>query len=193
MKPLPLAQWEPPLQHVIDDMQGQPLNIHALMARQPGLLDAWWKYRKYIVSGGDLAHRDAELVILRVAAKLRVWYEWASHVDRGLQAGLAMDEIEQVKVGPSASNWSPHEVVLLRAVDQLIDHHAIDQDTQHQLALHYTEKQVLDIISIQGVYRTIACMVNTWDPELDAHVADRLPDAVTRTAFEDEVLPSDCD
>ena len=168
-------------------MQGRPLNIHALMAHQPGLLAAWWQYRNYIVRGGDLSQRDTELLILRVAVRLGVWYEWASHVDRGLEAGLTRDEIERVKTGASASGWSVQETVLLQAVDQLTEQHRIEQSTQEALAHHYTEKQVMDMIAIQGVYVTLACMLQTWDTDLDQHVNDRLPEDVTRAAFESEV------
>lgn len=184
MKPLPLTQWDPSLQHVIDDMDGLPLNIHALMAHQPALLTSWWTFRKYIAQGGDLSRRDAELIILRVAVKLSVWYEWGSHVDRALAAGLPRSDIERVKMGPADDGWTDGESLLLQAVDQLLDQHRIASDTHAQLAHHFTQAQILDIISIQGVYVNIACMLRTWDPDLDEHVQERLPNDVTRAAFE---------
>ena len=46
MNPLPVAQWDKRLQNVVDDMGGQPLNIHALMANHPRLLAAWWDLLK---------------------------------------------------------------------------------------------------------------------------------------------------
>ena len=67
MTPLAIDQWDNSLQHVVDDMQGDPLNIHRLMANHPQLLKAWWPLRMYTVKGGDLDRRDCELVILRVA------------------------------------------------------------------------------------------------------------------------------
>jgi alkylhydroperoxidase family enzyme len=186
MKPLPLSQWDSSLQHVIDDMSGRPLNIHALMAHQPELLNSWWTFRKYIVQGGNLTQRDAELVILRVAAKLNVWYEWGSHVDRGLAAGLSLPEIERVRHGPSNDGWSEQEAILLQAVDELVEQHRITPDTLGLLRARYTQPQVLDIVAIEGVYVSIACMLKTWNPDLDEHIQARLPTHVTRAAFESQ-------
>jgi len=191
MKPLPLSQWDPSLQQVIDDMNGLPLNIHALMAHQPKLLAAWWPFRMYIASGGTLQRRDAELIILRVAVNLGVWYEWGSHVDRGLAAGLPRQDIERVKIGPIDSAWPENEALLLQAVDQLVEQHSIEPDTQRLLATHYTQQQILDIVAIQGVYVNIACVLKTWNPDLDEHVQARLPDDVTRAAFESDLSATD--
>jgi len=65
MKPLPPNEWDPSLQHVIDDMNGRPIHMHCLLANHPDLLSAWWTYRMHSVQGGDLEQRDCELVILR--------------------------------------------------------------------------------------------------------------------------------
>ena len=97
MRPLPPEDWDSSLQHIIEAMKGQPIQIHCLLANHPTLLQAWWNYRMHSVRGGDLEQRDCELVILRVAVHMRAWYEWAAHVDRGLAAGLSLEEIKNLK------------------------------------------------------------------------------------------------
>lgn len=184
MKPLPLAQWDDALRHVLDDMNGRPLNVHGLMANHPALLDAWWSYRNYSVAGGALAERDRELVILRVAVHMKNWYEWASHVDRGLAAGLSLDDVLRVALGPGAPDWGERDALLLQAVDELIDERAIRTATQKRLAAHFSQNQLMDIVAIHGMYITLGCMINTWDVELDEHVEKRLPTTVTRERFE---------
>jgi alkylhydroperoxidase family enzyme len=179
MKPLPPKSWDASLQHVIDDMGGRPLNIHSLMANHPRLLAAWWDLRNYSVNGGDLEQRHCEIVILRVAVHLDSWYEWASHVDRGLACGLTLAEIERVKEGPDAAGWNAQDAALLFAVDNLAKNRAIAEETLHGLDEYFTQQQVLDVILLYGMYNTIACMVKTWDVELDPHVAERLPESVT--------------
>ena len=184
MKPLPPDQWDESLKHVIDDMSGRPLNVHGLMANNPDLLNAWWDYRNYSVRGGALAQRDCELVILRVAAQMNSWYEWACHVDRGLVAGLSIEEIDSVRAGPDAPGWSDRDAILLRCVDELFGERAIRSATREKLAEHFSEKQLLDIIAIHGMYITLGCMINTWGLALDAPVKDRLPASVSREKFE---------
>ena len=189
MRPLPLTEWDESLEHVLSDMNGQPLNVHSLMANHPDLLNAWWNYRNYSVRGGDLQQRDCEHVILRVAVHMRCWYEWASHVDRGLAAGLQQDEIDRVLDGPDAPGWRERDRLLLRAVDELVEDSAVHSSTLKHLSTHFSSQQILDLVSLQGVYFTLGCMVNTWNPELDEHVVARLPDGTTRDGFEAR-LPS---
>jgi len=184
MKPLPPDQWDPSLRHIIDDMNGAPIHIHCLLANHPELLKAWWGYRMYSVNGGDLPQRDCELVILRVAVYVKVWYEWAAHVDRGINAGLSLDEIYRVAAGPSAAGWNERDALLLRAVDQLLTHREIGAKTQKRLGDFFSEKQIMDIVSLQGLYVTIACLIGTWGIELEDSVSQRLPDEVTEVAFE---------
>jgi 4-carboxymuconolactone decarboxylase len=187
MKPLPPDQWHPSLQYIIDDMNGAPIHIHCLLANHPELLKAWWGYRMYSVKGGDLEQRDCELVILRVAVHVQVWYEWAAHVDRGLAAGLTMDDIYRVARDPSASDWKERDALLLRAVDQLLTQRGIDAALQKRLGDFFSEKQIMNIISLQGLYVTIACLIGTWGIELEESVSRRLPDEVTEDAFQELV------
>jgi 4-carboxymuconolactone decarboxylase len=181
MKPVPLPEWDTSLQHVKDDMNGRPLNIHALMANHPRLLNAWWDLRNYSVNGGDLEQRHCELVILRVAVNVDSWYEWASHVVRGLDSGLTLDEIERVRSGDS--DWGDADTALLEAVDELAQDNMISTGMRERLAVHFTERQMMDMILLHGMYNTIACMIKTWGLDLDPDVAERLPDSVTESSF----------
>lgn len=181
MKPVPTQDWDSSLQHVIDDMHGRPINIHALMANHPALLNAWWSLREYLVRGGDLEQRHCELVILRVAVHMRSWYEWSSHVVRGLESGLTVDEIERVRVG--GDEWSDADAALLSAVDEVARDNVIGDRTRERLAAHFSDRQVMDIILLHGMYRTIGCMINTWGIELDEQVQGRLPKQITEQSF----------
>ncbi len=188
MKPLPLDEWDQSLAHVADDMDGRPIQIHCLLANHPDLLNAWWNYRMHSVHGGDLEQRDCELVILRVAVHMKAWYEWAAHVVRGLAAGLSLDEINRVAAGPSASGWNTQDVALLESVDQLIADHCIKAQTLQALGVYFSEKQILDVISLQGMYVSIACFIGTWEIEIEDQVARQLPDSVTEESFRKLIL-----
>ena len=182
--PLPTDEWDSSLQSIQDDMKGRPLNVHSLMAHQPELLRAWWNLRNYTIAGGELGQRHTELLILRVALLLENWYEWASHVQRGLATGLTMAEIERVRTGPDDPAWQPDERELIRAVDELVQDRAITDATLAALREHFSDRQILDAIVTQGAYITLGCMLNTFETPLDDHVAAELPEGVTREEFE---------
>ena len=182
MNPLPVAQWDTRLQNVVDDMGGRPLNIHALMANHPRLLAAWWDLRMYLVNGGDLDQRHCELAILRIAVHLKNWYEWGSHVVRGLDSGLSLEEIDRVLTG--SDDWAEADAALLAAVDEIVADNKLGEAALGRLALHFTDRQVMDLMHLHGMYRTIACLIETWGVELDAAVAERLPVGVSPALFQ---------
>jgi 4-carboxymuconolactone decarboxylase len=186
--PLPVTAWDPSLSHIIDDMQGKPLNIHSLLANHPGLLNAWWNFRCYAVSGGELGRRNSELIILRVSVLMKSWYEWASHVERALACGMTLEEIERVKLGAQAPGWSDSEALLLRATDELFADHAIETETLCALLQHFSVRQLMDFIAICGMYVILGGMLNTWKLELDEHIQQRLPEDVSREQFEHDMI-----
>lgn len=181
--PLPLHDWDASLSHIKQDMNGQPLNIHSLMANHPEFLKDWWSFRNYTVHKGELSQRQKELIILRVAVLMQTWYEWAAHVTRGIECGLTLEEIERVRQGGAAPGWSEDEAILLTAVDELSTGHRLSEDTQQEMGKYYSNNQIMDLISIYGVYNIIACMINTWGLEVDQQFAEKLPSSVTREGF----------
>jgi 4-carboxymuconolactone decarboxylase len=187
--PLPDDQWDESIAHIKREMKGRPLNVHGLMANHPQLLKAWWNFRNYSVQGGDLGPRKAELVILRVALHMKAWYEWASHVERGLDCGLTLKEIERVELGPEATGWETSEALLLHAIDELIANRGLSKISQARLREYYSVTQIMDIIAIHGMYIILGCMINTWGLELDPRVEDKLPASIRKDQFESKYSP----
>ncbi len=184
LEPLDPDDWDSALAGVIADMKGRPINVHRLMANHPQLLKAWWDFRNYSVQGGALGRRRGELVILRVALHMRAWYEWGSHVERAQACGLTLAEIERVKQSAEDAAWEPAEALLLSAVDELIESHGLAPASLAALAEHYSPQEIMDIMAIHGMYVILGCMINTWGLELDQSVAAKLPEGVTKEAFE---------
>ncbi|MDH3747438.1 MAG: carboxymuconolactone decarboxylase family protein [Gammaproteobacteria bacterium] len=180
---VPTDQWDKSLAGISNDMHGQPLNVHQLLANNPNLLKAWWPLRMYAVSGGTLGKRNAELVILRTAVHVQQWYEWASHVERGLDCGLSLEEIERVIDGPDAPGWSDQDAELLAAVDEQRHRDTLSPESLQRLAKYFSHDQVLDLIAIHSIYVMLGSMLNTWDVPLDARVSRALPGSETREHF----------
>ena len=191
MRAIPTEDWNSSLSHVVADMKGIPLNVHKLLANNPVLLDAWWSLRKYLVQGGSLGKRNAELVILRTAAHARNWYEWASHVERGLKSDLSLTEIERVLEGPNHPDWTESDALLLQSVDELASNGALSPELLAKLDAHIGQEAILDLIALRSMYVMLGNMLNSWEVELDRHVATALPDSVTREHFEGQFVDSE--
>lgn len=183
--PLPIENWNNSLAEVAADMGGMPLNVHKLMAHNPALLEAWWNFRNYSVTGGTLGNRLGELVILRVGIQLAAWYEWGSHVDRSLKCGLSLEEINAVSRRKIEPTWAQKEAAILDAVDELVEDKRISPATLEKLSQHLSTPQIIDIIAIHGMYLTLGCMINTWGLELDPTVDARIREHTTRDSFDD--------
>lgn len=168
--PLDVAKWDRRLDGVIGDMRGQPLNVHRLMANHPALLEAWWSLRKHAVAGGSLRQRHRELIILRVAVQMKCWYEWASHVDRGLKAGLSIEEIRRVRYGKDESAWEASDALVLRATDEIFHTQRISLQTRTEMQQFFDAAQLMDLAVIYGVYVVLGTMINTWGLALDDSV-----------------------
>lgn len=181
LEPLPVDRWDASLSGVVDDMGGRPLNVHRLMANNPALLAAWWSLRNHSVRGGELSPRQRELVILRVAVHMRCWYEWASHVERGLAAGLSAGEIERVKTGADARDWAADEALVIRVVDELVIERGVSANTRAGMEGLLSSGQLLDLMAIVGMYQTLGTMINTWGLELDDFI--ELPDGVVEDGW----------
>ncbi len=184
LSPLPTEDWDPTLKNVIDDMNGNPINVHKLMAHSPQLLQAWWNFRNYSVNGGTLGDRLGELVILRVGVHLSVWYEWGSHVDRSLRCGMTMEEIDRVLERGVSKKWTEAEAALLTAVDDLIETRCLSDECHQRLSNFFSVEQIFDIIAIHGMYLILGCMIKTWGLKLDDAVDQRICNHVTDAEFQ---------
>ena len=172
LPPLPPGDWDASLGEVIEDMQGNPLQVHRLMAHHPELLRAWWSFRNHTARGGALTDRERELVILTTARHLRNSYEWRSHLDRGIAAGVTREEIEWIRNG--GGRWNARDSALVGASRALLEQQAIPPDGLARLRAHYSSPQILDVIFLCGAYVTLGLLLNTFEVPLDEAVARRV-------------------
>ena len=183
LSPLAPENWPSELSSVLEEMQGNPINVHGLMANNPALLNAWWAFRNYSVEGGALGKRNAELLILRVAVHMKSWYEWGSHLDRALKVGIGLGEINDLLLPLDQGNWSDAEKALVCAVDDLTQYHQIQNETRVSLNTQYTNNQIMDLIAIHGAYLILAAMIDTWDLALDSETFERISDFTDEEGF----------
>ena len=128
-----------------------------------------------------------------MASNARYIDEWAAHVDRGLTAGLSLTEINRVAGDPGSGDWEPQDELLLSGVDELFDQHRIEHRTRLALSEFFSTQQIMDIISLHGMYVTLAGMISTWDLDLDEPIAARLPASVTPDGFLQRLSSADRD
>jgi alkylhydroperoxidase family enzyme len=148
-----------------------PLLLFRVMA---GHQRAWDKFRAgSLLDRGPLPLRAREIVIDRTCALNRSEYEWGVHVTAFAGAAhLTADEIRAtVHGGADAPCWSEAERALLAAVDALHHRATLSAAEFAEVAAHYDEDQILEIILLCGFYRTVSYLTNALDLPLETGAA----------------------
>jgi alkylhydroperoxidase family enzyme len=138
-----------------------PPNIFTTLGRHPRLFRGWLRFAGRLMPRGTLPRDEAELMILRVAANCDSDYEWSQHVRLGRRAGLSREEIERVRLGPSAADWTPRRVALLQACDDMHAEREISDATWDALTAFFDERKLIELCMLIGHYEMLAMVLGT--------------------------------
>ena len=97
---------------------------------------------------------------------MRRGYEWTQHVPIGRDGGLADQEIERIKAGATAPDWSPLDRAILRACDELVRDHFITERTWQDLA-ELGDTGRTDLVFTVGQYTQVSMILNSLGVQLD--------------------------
>ncbi len=169
IQPTTEADWTDDSRPVMaaNSRSGPPLNVFATIARHPKLLKRWVVFANHVLNGSTLPPRERELVILRTGYLCRSGYEWAQHVAIGRAAGVTDSDIEQLTVGSTAEGWAERERVLLRATEQLVADHFVDDATWAALAADWNQQQLMDLVFAVGQYTLVSMALNSFGVQLE--------------------------
>jgi len=144
-----------------------PPNLFLTMGRQRKLFRGWLRFAGRLMPGGTLPRRETELVILRVAHLRACDYEFTHHVRLGKRAGVTAADVDRIKVGPDADDWTPRERALLRAVDALHHNQDIDDATWTVLRTFLSEAAAIEFVLLVGHYEMLATFITTLRIQTD--------------------------
>jgi AhpD family alkylhydroperoxidase len=159
--------------HPLPIREGRPKALNALgvLAYNPSLTEAFNAFNGHVLFSSSLSPRERELLVLRVASVRRCDYEWAQHSILGRDAGLAVEEIKRVALGPDAEGWSDLDRAFIRAVDELIEDAALSDATWALLAQNLDEAQILDLVFTVGAYDLLAMAFRSFHIDIDDDLA----------------------
>jgi 4-carboxymuconolactone decarboxylase len=151
-----------------------PIGLFRTLAKNPRVLRR--VRRGGLLDPGSITLRQREIVILRTTARAGAEYEWGVHVAFfGGAAGLESEHLyASVWLGPEAACWSANEALLVRACDELHEKACISEPTWTALRSAFAEDQLIELLVLAGLYRTISYVVNGTGVALEEH-APRFP------------------
>jgi alkylhydroperoxidase family enzyme len=182
LAPLPPDEWPPEMNEALAAMRppnprypmpprdpGRPkgLNVLGLFAHHPALARAYNTFNGHLLFATTLTPRQRELVVLRVAARRDAAYEWKQHAVLAGDAEITPAEVEAVRAGPDAGEWTPLERALLRAADELVADAKVTDDTWAVLAADLDPQQLMDLVFTVGAYDLLAMAFRSFGIPLD--------------------------
>jgi alkylhydroperoxidase family enzyme len=150
-------------------------NIFTTLARNRSLFRRWMRFAGGLMPCGQLPRADSELMILRTAHNCRSDYEWRAHQNLARSAGLTAHQVQQVRSGPGAAGFSPHQRLLLRATDELHADRILSDDTWSELRGRLGDAELIELCMLVGHYEMLAMTLNSLGVQPDPPPPERLP------------------
>ena len=171
--PLPSDQWTDPAREVFAFWgepnsweEGSKTNIIMVLANHPAMAQAFNIWSRHLLMTNTLSTRVLELLILRVAWRVKSAYEWHNHVGYGLNAGLTLEEIAAVREFP-AGEWDEQDRIVLACVDELLDNGNLSDSTWETLAKYFDTPQKMDLVLSIGHYVMTSWALSVFGVEID--------------------------
>jgi 4-carboxymuconolactone decarboxylase len=182
--PLPVENWGESEQGALKraGMAGVPVErlpaaIGALL-NHPPLAGPFLAFNMSLLLKGELPARWRELMILRLAWRARSRYVWLEHVHHAALNDISMDDVEALAGDDLPLGFGPVESALLRATDELLDHHVISDETWSVLAEQLDRHQLMEVPFVVGTYSCITMAFKSYGLELDASLLDLVASGV---------------
>ena len=151
------------LAHIAGRVQGtEPPAVFLTLGRHRRLFWGWLHFAGRLMPGGRLARSDAELVILRVAARSGSAYELAQHRRLGRRAGLTADQVAAVEADREpVDGWSAGQRLLLDVADELLVREDLTAEAWQRLRAAHDERTCIEVVMLVGHYRMLATALRT--------------------------------
>jgi 4-carboxymuconolactone decarboxylase len=159
--------YEPELQALLQRMTPPAapaiLALFRVLAHNPVLAERSTGWGAYLLGRkATLSLRDREVVIDRVCARCGAQYEWGVHVAAfGEAAGF--DAQQTAAIADPAADLAPlpaRDQLLVRMVDELHDTSTVSDALWRELAAHWSEAQLIELLMLAGWYHAISYVCN---------------------------------
>jgi 4-carboxymuconolactone decarboxylase len=136
----------------------EPLALFRTLARHEVLLGRFRQLGSSLLSFGTLEPIEREVVIHRVTARTGAAYEWGVHAAIfAPQVGL---DPQLVWSGSPEDFADERQRLLVALCDELHDTATVSDALYEQIARHWSEPQIIELLCLCGFYRLVSYLVN---------------------------------
>ena len=131
------------------------------------MFPVWLPLSAYLLYGGKLSRRDAEVVILRVGHLRECEYELQQHRRLARTRGLNAETQARIFEGPDATGLSDRDRVLITATDEFVVTRGVSPQTWQSLAGQLSKPQLIEFCLLAAQYDGLAATISTLGVPLD--------------------------
>ena len=116
---------------------------------------------EYLRFKSVLPPRLSEFVILLTARHWTQQYEWDTHYDIALKAGLKQDIATAIANGRRPTGMAEDEEILYDLCAELQHNQSVSDDTYNRALSKFGEHGIIDSVGIVAYYTSLAMFMNT--------------------------------
>ena len=140
------------------DLNGPPWSV---LLRVPDLVVPSLQMRLHNLNNSALSPKLTELAILIAARSWTNYYEWNSHSQEAITAGLGAAIIAAVADGRRPEQMTDDEAILYDFCTELLHNQSVSDPTYARAVSKFGESGVVEAASLVGYYTYLAMIMNT--------------------------------
>jgi 4-carboxymuconolactone decarboxylase len=146
------------------------------LLRSPDLMNRMQKVGEYIRFQNSLGHKLTEFTILMTSRRWTQEFEWDSHYDLALKAGMEPEILAAVREGRRPTGMSADEEAVYDFCSELEQYQSVTDATYVRAVNSFGEQGVIDLTGTVGYYTAIAMIMNVARTPLPPGKAPALAD-----------------
>jgi 4-carboxymuconolactone decarboxylase len=119
----------------------------------------------YLKFEGKLPRDAYQFVVLSMARRTGVAFEWIDHVEAARNAGLSDTLIENIRKSDRGSIPRPYSVIL-DTMDVALDFKSIPDNVQKEMIRLYGVQGLLEVVTLCGFYQMVGEITQAFDVPL---------------------------
>ena len=131
------------------------------MLRSPEVMSRARAMGDFLRYKSSLPPRLSEFVILMTARQWTQQYEWNTHYDIAIKAGVKLEVAKAIAEGRRPDGLAEDEQILYDFCSELQHNRSITDATYARMLSKFGEPGVIDTVGIVGYYSLLAMMLNT--------------------------------
>lgn len=145
------------------------------LLRSPGLAGPIQQVGEYLRFRCPLDRRIAEMATLMAARHWTQQYEWQSHHNHAMKAGLSPAIAAAIAEGRRPTGMAPDEAALYDMLTEALHNKSVCDATYDQAKATFGEQGVVELLAIAGYYAMLALILNVARTALPAGKEPMLP------------------